>query len=195
MRQGYSIIEGDSMTTQNLTPAEAFDQLRERGERGLPVSGSAHLSYLHGRGERFLYEGAVPDQSVAFPDRQVDVRAILSVVAASTGQLVLRLTTEWDSIYGHHTSIAEYVVTKIEDEVTVLPLWQQSTRRSADLADIDIHTGGVDPGDYHEETLSRLRSSGRPVVSMLHDGNNDREVDAQELAAIAQSVKDSVPLL
>jgi hypothetical protein len=176
-------------TTQTLTPTEAFEQLRERAARGLLAGRDSRK----GRLERFQYEYAVLDQSAAFPGRRVPVILSLQVVATDGGELVLHLRANWSSIYGHHSSSAEYVVAKTGSKVSIVPTWQQ-TLPNPTLDHIDIHTGNVSVGDYHQKTLDGIRDYGRTVSAMLFDGT-ERTVDSRDLIGIAEVVQRLTPLL
>lgn len=183
------------MTTQNLTPVQAFESLRERVQRGLAVRQLDWLPEQTGRGERFDYGNvAVADQSVAFPSRVVDVNGNLHVVALDNGQLALRLAVSWVSIYGLHGSTTQYIANRSGGVITVAAGWDQRVPVPR-LSDILVHTGGVSVGDYHQRTLAALCGIVRePVFSMLAI-EEERTVDPQKLAGIALSVQRNLPLL
>jgi hypothetical protein len=183
------------MTTQQLTPVQAFEALRERVRCGLTVRQLNWFPGQTGRGERFDYSGAVADQSAAFPGRVVNTHGTLHVVATDDGQLALRLAISWTSIYGSHASSAEYIVGRSGEDVTIAAQWNQKVPVPR-LDNILIHTGGVSVGDYHERALAALRGmTSQPVFGMLATSDAGRTVDPQELAGIAASVQHNVPLL
>ncbi|HSX00925.1 MAG TPA: hypothetical protein VLF67_01670 [Candidatus Saccharimonas sp.] len=179
-------------STTAVTPAEAFDQIRARVASGLQMSGQTPLTAYAGRGERYRFYGAVKDQSVAYPGRAVEVTVTLCVIAMDSGQLRLRLDATWHSIYGRHTSEAEFLATKDESGVSIQARWLQGLPVSA-LDHLDIHTGGVSVEEYHRRSLETLRSSDRPVALMLYSGA-DRTIDPQDLVALADPIMANPPL-
>src|SRR3712207_1635059 len=103
--------------TRTMTPAEAFDALRDKVAHGLSIRNipgaidresdgefqkvfggyTGERDGPAGRGERFQYEHNVLDQSVAFPGRRVTVLATFAVIGLDDGRLLLKLTVFWRS--------------------------------------------------------------------------------------------------
>jgi len=179
--------------TAPFTPAEAFDQLQERVRHGLPVIGRTALTDYSGHAERFLFGADVRDQSAAFPRRRVDVTALLLVITMDTGQLLLRLTAMWTSIYGSHLTEAVYLISKNDSDISIMPHWGQTLPVST-LDNLEIHTGGISVDDYHQRALNELRSFGSAIGGMLYDGI-ERSVEPTDLVGIVDMIAHSTPEL
>lgn len=184
------------MTTPAInSPADALDALRERARtRGTSSDASAHG--YDGWAARFQFEDStVPDQSVAFPDRRVELRSDIYVIAPNDGSLVLRLVASWRSIFGRHVSTAKYVVNKDgESNVTIAPTWEQTIPVSR-LDQIDVHTGNVSSESYHQQVLDTIRGDGSRAGSAMLWTGADRAVDAGDLIELAAMVYRMTPSL
>jgi hypothetical protein len=177
--------------TTTMTPPQAFDRLAEWA-RTRGTSAKAREAGHTGCAAVVSYQRSIADQSAAFPSRRVEVRLGLHVVDTGDKGLVLRLNARWTSIYGHHYSIMEYVVTKTGDNVSIVRHMQQEVPTPT-LDNIAIHTGNVSVGAYHNTSLMALRTSG-PVSAMLWDGV-ERMISSQELVDIAEVVLECTPEL
>ena len=171
--------------TPTMTPASAFRALQEKICRSDDTSRATTLFGTGAHGEDHALDTRVPDQMVALPRRRVDMRVRLRVATLSDNVLVIQLTGGWQSVYGHHLTIAAYQITLEGDDVTIASTWSQSVPTPA-LDNIEVHTGNVTVNQYHQNTLDWLRSSGSSAASkMLFDGNAEHLVPADEFLPLA----------